>query len=250
MANLDAVVAAPDDEAPRLAYADAVATSDPARAELIKLQITLARCRKGNLDPEQRGASYTREHQLIEQHGAEWAKDVRPLAPKYVFLRGFVEHVFLDAAKFLSSAPELYKKAPVLHLDLTGAKPACAQLLGSPHLDRIISLRLAGNGLGDAEAIAIASSSHLGKLEWLDLSGNQIGAAGLDALAASDRLPRLGYLGFADNQVADPTPAHGDEYDAETPGAIELVNKHGKREWLAARTRPQWPPPRDAVWPS
>jgi uncharacterized protein (TIGR02996 family) len=246
-ALLAAVVAAPDDETPRLAYSDAIAKSDPARAELIKLQIVLARWRKAHENPDTRPEASARERVLLDQGAAAWAADVKPLVDKCQFLRGFVEVVTLDAAKFLASAPELYRRAPILHLDLTNVKPVAAQLFQSPHLARIKSLNLRANKLGDAEAVLVAKSPYLRKLEWLDLSSNEIGEAGLDALVATDRLPRLGYLRFEDNTAADPTPRHADEYDAESAQATALQAKHGKRAWLDARTRAEWPPPRDAV---
>lgn len=244
-ALLHAVVAAPADDAPRLAYARAIAASDPGRAELIELQLALARARKAHTAPPD--ASLHRELALLHAHGAAWAAGVAPLVDKWQFLRGFVEVVTLDAARFLAGAGELYRRAPVLHLNLAGAKPVAAALFGSPHLARIVSLKLAGNALDDADAAALAASPHLGSLEWLDLGRNRIGAAGLEAIAASHRLPRLGYLGFAGNAIADPTPQHADEYDAASTAAQQLQRKYGPRAWLDARPRSTWPPERDAV---
>jgi uncharacterized protein (TIGR02996 family) len=246
-ALLAAVVAAPDDETPRLAYSDAIATSDPARAELIKLQITLARWRKAHDNPPTRVEFSARERVLLDQHAAAWAADVKPLVDKCQFLRGFVEVVWIDAATFLASAPELYRRAPVLHLDLTGVKAVAAELFQSAHLARIKSLNLRANQLGDAEAKLLAKSPYLKHLRWLDLSSNEIGDAGLDALAATDRLPKLGYLRFESNKAADPTPQHADEYDAPSAQAKALQAKHGTRAWLDTTTRAEWPPPRDAV---
>jgi hypothetical protein len=244
-ALLQAVVDAPTEDAPRAAYARAVAAIDPERAELIDIQLELARADRAHTGPPP-GMS-NRQVVLLRAHGARWAADVRPLVDEWRFLRGFVEDVKLDAARFLTVAPELYRRAPVLHLDLTGVKPVAAELFRSPRLARIQSLGLLHNGLGDAEVAALAASSHLANLRWLDLSNNQIGAAGLEALAASRNLPRLGYLGFATNAVPDPTPQHADEYDATSPAGEELQRKYGPRAWLDARTRWRWPPPRDAV---
>ncbi|HET7504340.1 MAG TPA: hypothetical protein VFK02_25135 [Kofleriaceae bacterium] len=244
-ALLEAVVDAPTDDAPRLAYARAIAASDPERAELIELQLAVARARKTHTAPP--AGALDREFRLIRDRGAAWAADVKPLVDKWQYLRGFVEVVTLPAAAFLQRAADLYRRAPVLHLDLTGAKPVAAALFASPHLARLVSLKLAGEGLGDAEAKLLAASPHLARLEWLDLSRNQIGAAGLEAIAASSHLPRLGYVSFAANAVADPTPQHADEYDADSAVAKQLQAKYGPRAWLTARQRSDWPPPRDAV---
>lgn len=244
-ARMQAVVDAPTEDAPRAAYARAVAATDPERAELIDIQLELARARRAHT--EDGHPALNREGALIRTHGARWAADVRPLVDSWQFLRGFTDVVTLDAARLLSVAPELYRRAPVLHLNLTGVQLVAAELFQSPHLARIQSLNLRRNALGDAEVAALAASPHLANLRWLELGINQIGAAGLEALAASRNLPRLGYVGLATNAIPDPTPQHADEYDATSTVGEALQRTYGPRAWLDARPRWQWPPPRDAV---
>ena len=189
-----------------------------------------------------------RRAQILEHaHGRRWAADLPAAVDSYGFRRGFVEDVGMDAAAFLATAPELYRRAPILHLTLTGAAPVARELFASPHLAQIVSLSLMKNQLDDAAIVALAGSPHLGALRWLNLDFNQIGAAGLEALAASDRLPSLGYVGFGHNAVPDPSPTHADEYDVDTAAARELQRRHGTRRWLSAKPpRPTWPPSRDA----
>jgi len=244
-AALHAVIAAPTEDEPRLAYADAVAASDPERAELIRIQVALARARQAHVMPA--AGAVSQEHALLRARAATWGADLAPLVDKLQFLRGFPEVVTLDAAAFLERADELYRRAPILHLDLTGVTAVAARLFASPQLARIRSLRLNGNRLGDAEVALLAASPHLGNLAWLDLGSNQIGAAGLEALAASQALPKLGYVGFAFNAVEDPTPRHADEYDATSAEGKRLQAAYGPRAWLDAKRRYTWPPPRDAV---
>ena len=57
-----------------------------------------------------------------------WPGAVRTLVAGWQFFRGFVEAVWLDAATFLAKAPELYRRAPVLQLYLSGAAPVAGQL--------------------------------------------------------------------------------------------------------------------------
>ncbi len=243
----DAVVQAPEDDAPRIAYAEAIASTDPDRAELIRLQVALARWRRAHEDPPERLDASLRARILLDRHQPAWEADVRPLVAGCAFLRGFVELVELDAGRFLATAPELYRRAPILHLVLTGVKPVAAELFASPRLARIASLTLLRNRLDDTDVEELARSPHLGRLRWLDLGLNSVGAGGLEAVAASDRLPLLGYLGFSGNLVADPTPRHADEYDRTSPAAEALQDRHGRRDWLDARPRGTWPPDRDAV---
>ena len=77
--------ARPDDDGPRLVWADLVGGE---RGELVVIQCELAR---GNVTPELRA----RERELLDQHGVAWAGDVRPLAWQWSYRRGFIEAVWL-----------------------------------------------------------------------------------------------------------------------------------------------------------
>jgi uncharacterized protein (TIGR02996 family) len=250
-----AVTAGPLADAPRLAYADAVAGADPERAEFIRMEVELTRRRAGHpaQTSQEDGELSWRSHEKMTTRGREWARSLRNLVGGFGFYRGFAESVKIDATAFVDLAPRLYRLAPVLQLDLSGVAPVTGRLFGSPHLRQIRTLSLLRNGLGDAEVELLAASPHLGELRWLDLGLNRIGAAGLEALAASPNLPRLEWLGFRVNAVDDPTPQHADEYDADSAVARELQARYGPRPWLSAHSRPEWPPDRDcyaAAWKS
>ena len=254
LARLNAAVTAdPLADAPRLAYADAVAGADPERAEFIRTTVELTRRRAGHpaRTSQEDGELSWRSHEKMTTRGREWARSLRNLVGGFGFYRGFVESVKIDATAFVELAPRLYRLAPVLQLDLSGVAPAAGRLFGSPHLRQIRTLSLLRNELGDAEVELLAASPHLGELRWLDLGLNRIGTAGLEALAASPNLPRLEWLGFRVNAVGDPTPQHADEYDADSAVARELQARYGPRPWLSAHRRPEWPPGRDcyaAAW--
>jgi uncharacterized protein (TIGR02996 family) len=243
------VVAAPLDDTPRLAYAEAVQDADPERTEFIWMQIEQRRLRRDRVSDERQLEISLRSAYLKADRSAEWAREVRTLVAGYQFYRGFVEAVWLDAATFLARAAELYERAPVLQLYLSGAAPVAQELFASPYLSRIRGLSLLRCELGDAEAGLIANSPYLSELEWLDLGLNHVGAAGVRALAASAALPRLGYVGLLGNALDDPTPQHADDYDADSLMATELQARYGRREWLSAHSRAVWPPDRDLVHP-
>ncbi len=243
----EAILAAPDEELPRLAYSDAVATSDVARGEFIKLQIVLARWRKAHENPSARPQTSARAAVLRDQHGKRWAAPINALVDGWSFYRGFVELVELDAGRFLASAPQLFRTAPILHLDLTNVKAHATALFASPHLARIQSLSLTRNELGDAEIAQLAKSPYLGGLRWLSLASNEIGEAGIEALAATDRLRALAYVNLDFNPGPNPVPEHVDEYGGETALAKVLQAKFGLRRWMSSENRHEWPPERDAV---
>src|SRR5947209_6715171 len=96
---------APDDDSPRLLYADWLADRGAGkRAELIRLQIALAALPTN--DPR-RTELAVRERELLDAHGALWAKPFAGLVDGWAFHRGFVEEVVLSAADFLANSAQL-----------------------------------------------------------------------------------------------------------------------------------------------
>lgn len=245
------IVAHPEDDAPRLAFADALQGIDDDRASFIRAQVKVSQVYRSRwLSPDYGDLSIL--EQSLLSSGAPALEPVRGRVDKQRLKRGFVEAVWLDARRFLGDAADLFERAPILDVNLTGVAAVARELFASPHLARLRSLDLSDNGLDDDAAVALAGSPHLEKLAWLDLSKNKISAKGLDALAASQRLPRLGYLCLADNLCIDPTPRIGgcDDYgnfDLEYPAAgRELAARHGERAWLTTSSF-SWPPEREAV---
>ncbi|HEU0033371.1 MAG TPA: TIGR02996 domain-containing protein [Kofleriaceae bacterium] len=103
-ALLQAVYDAPDDDAPRLVYADALLERSDPRGELVSLQLRLAR---GPDDRELR----RREKELLDAHGKQWLGELAPIiASGFAFERGFlaecrIENRFIDRVKKLAGHP-------------------------------------------------------------------------------------------------------------------------------------------------
>src|SRR4051812_23231024 len=108
-ALVQAILHAPDDDAPRLVYADWLdETGDADRAEFIRVQCRMARL--PFYDP-----SYAeldrRSRALLAVHQAEWR--LPGLAAQQVFRRGFVEELTLSAGLFTSRAADIFGRLPV-----------------------------------------------------------------------------------------------------------------------------------------
>src|SRR5581483_11371747 len=74
-AFLQAILDAPDDDAPRLAYAAHLEQrGEPERAALIRVQCELAHFPEGD---ERRAALAAQERQLLDEHGEEWLGPLR-----------------------------------------------------------------------------------------------------------------------------------------------------------------------------
>jgi uncharacterized protein (TIGR02996 family) len=249
------VVKNPAPDAPRVAYADAVAATDPDRAELVRVQLQLLHSRRKGEPALARADAYTRQDVLLDRHKDAWGRPITavPGVQFLRFLRGFVEQVRMTARDFLAHGAEVYARAPILHLDLVELAPLAREVFGSPLLGRIHSLRLTRNKLDDAAAESLAASPHLGNLRWLDLTYNQITQRGLDAICASTNLPALRFVDLGDNIVDDPTPRIG-ETDVMTNAIVRveipqaaraLEARFGKRPWLSYESAGTFPPERD-----
>lgn len=155
---LAAVLAAPDDDGPRLVYADWLEENgDPERAEFIRVQIEIAR-RNGLAAVQPSTAEYhliARERILLHRCGDAWLAPLRakgePLMNRSShgqFVRGFVEIVWMTATTFLKRGETLFRRAPVRELRVTRAmENECALLFRSGLLTRLTALDLSGRML-------------------------------------------------------------------------------------------------------
>jgi uncharacterized protein (TIGR02996 family) len=118
---LAAVLDHPDDDAPRLRYADWLADNgDPCRAEFIRVQCQLA---EGALSPECAEALREREEKLLKENEARWLPFApgSPSAddmPRTCWLRGFVRSLVSyrwDAEGLV----RVFKEHPVQYLWLS-----------------------------------------------------------------------------------------------------------------------------------
>jgi uncharacterized protein (TIGR02996 family) len=131
-AFLQAIIEDPDDDTPRLVYADYLDERGDPRGEFIRVQLALARLP----DDPRRPELEVRERRLLAEHGEEWARPLRPWVTGWTFRRGFVEAVKLPAQSYLDHAVVLRHRAPVrrFEVDLTGFNviPAVLDRLPEP----------------------------------------------------------------------------------------------------------------------
>ena len=219
------IIANPDDDAPRLIYADWLEEhGDEARAEFIRVQ-----CEKARIvcwhDPERWDRLHDRELALFQEHQTAWQAELLKLGGRlaWEFERGFAGMVIVeDLATFRKHAAKVVRLAPVrkvrfLHLsaedvaglaeepllalfsrldlsDLLLGDEGTVALMASPHLRQLKGLWLAHCGLGPAAAEAVAGTAALQGLLELDLSDNHILTRGARALVASPHLRGLRIL--------------------------------------------------------
>ncbi|MCX5747440.1 MAG: hypothetical protein NT062_33670 [Proteobacteria bacterium] len=118
----------PDDDAPRLVWADRVGGE---RGELVVIQCDLAR---GGLSLDDERDRRQRERVLLSTHGATWAGELAMHATRWQFRRGFIDAVQLRGDQF--GHLDLTDDPLVSTITLTGELDDVDfdRLLGLPHL--------------------------------------------------------------------------------------------------------------------
>src|SRR5579871_5981795 len=108
---LSAILAAPDDDLPRLIYADWLdERGDADRAEFIRTQIELARLPAAL---RRRSPLAARERELLAGHEADWLGPLSEIVTTAVFRRGFVDELIVMAEAFLRHADLLFASYPI-----------------------------------------------------------------------------------------------------------------------------------------
>jgi uncharacterized protein (TIGR02996 family) len=217
-ALLRGVLDHPDDDAPRLVFADWLEEhGDAARAEFIRVQIDLAILPAG----DRRGAALRkREKALLKAHRKEWLKPFDGLIDEGEFRRGFVERVTVFCDQLLTeNAGTLFEIAPVRDLEVlplgddldTPVRDLYDEeyvneedvglgfenidfeaLLGNlPGIWRLTRLDLRMHFMTDESVAKLARVKHLSNLRALNLADNEVRGNAMRALMKS---PVLGHL--------------------------------------------------------
>src|SRR5437764_1020348 len=120
---LQRIRAYPDDDVPRLIFADwlderaaELAAGERAeahdRAEFIRIQLALARTPE---DDRRRPNLLVAEREHLDAYRENWAAAFRGLATGLEFRRGFVEEVKIAARQYVQHAPDLFAAGPIRH---------------------------------------------------------------------------------------------------------------------------------------
>lgn len=209
-ALLRAVCERPDDDLPRLVFADWLdENGDPARAEFIRTQIELARGAVG----DRRAAIEARERDLLAEHRERWDEPFRALNTDpsgYEFVqsvhyrRGLVWAVEIvdDGDQFADVAADLFRLGPIRRLQFW-QKHSHERSSACPELLRLTELRTDRAGFEADELRHLFASPHLRNLVRLDLIADDDNAhldrSGIELLAHSTALPGLRHLDLSGN---------------------------------------------------
>ncbi len=246
-----------EDDTPRLLLADWLDDQGCyERAELIRLQCSLARARENDpRTPEW----HQRTQEILEQHESTWVGPLREVALSWEFRRGLLHlsvkgadlvgdpmarlmqepeanwveglecYLTVSAINRLTLRPFL-NKLTTLRLrtrELWGTARAAHLVANCPHLHRLVTLDFSDTNIREDGATALARSPHLARLTTLRLGHDLIGDRGVIALAGSRYLTRLNTLDLTDNRLE----ARGIEALAHAPGMGWLTSLELAQNW-------------------
>lgn len=212
-----AILAHPDEDTPRLAYADHIEElGDAARAEFIRVQ-----CRFAALNEWDEGytAADVRCRRLLAEH-PEWADAVTAFHPDLVkqvgslrmigahgaFVRGFPGVVGADAEWFARHHDRLFARFPVrsvgFHLETPAERDA---LVDCPGVARLTGLGASMWGETRAGLQALARLRHATGLKRLDVYSEAVAADALEELLHAPQFAALeAFALWADSHDEEP----------------------------------------------
>ncbi|MBN9120680.1 MAG: TIGR02996 domain-containing protein [Planctomycetes bacterium] len=209
-AFLDAIYATPDEDAPRLVFADWLdergSDDDKARAALIRAQ-----CQAEYPSPaSKKRKSLEREAKAILKANADrWLTALRygGVGHSFQFRRGFLDGLTISPTAFIRHGKRLFELAPTLRtVRFPNAANELTELADSPFLAKLASANLTlmctcGYCAIDDELRDLFKSKHARNLRHLNVSRDRIDADGAAALARSSNLANLTSLDLSDNPL-------------------------------------------------
>jgi uncharacterized protein (TIGR02996 family) len=163
---LTQILTDPDDDRPRLVYADWLLREGDPRGELITVQCALARHAATNEDVGPLGPLEWRERTLLKTYGKSWTIDAETRLKywgEFGFRRGFIEQLTFNGG-YHDTYEKVREAAPLLRaLAVAGLD----DLAGSPALEGIEELTIRSGFPKLREVEALAMSPHISKLRRL-----------------------------------------------------------------------------------
>jgi uncharacterized protein (TIGR02996 family) len=208
-AFMTAILAAPDDDTPRLVFADWLdergGADDRARAALIRAQ-----CRLEYLPAGRERTKLTAEVRgLLKRHAKPWTRGLSavPTGRDWTFRRGFLDGGSMSPTAFVERGDDLFRLAPTLRaLKFPNAANEVTELADSPFLARLAAVDLTlmctcGWCSIDEELRDLFKSRYASNLKCLSISRDRLDAAGAAALARSKVLANLTELDLSRNPL-------------------------------------------------
>lgn len=209
-AFLNAILAAPDDDTPRLVFADWLdergTGDDAARAALIRAQCRAEALPAGS---EERHKLEREAKAVLKQHGGGWTKTLMTkwYADGWAFRRGFLDSVEMSATMFTRNAKALFEQYPTVRTarfpDASNELRHVAKCAGLSRLTSLDVSKMCMCGFCSIhlDLKALFASKYAGNLTALNVARNRMGTEGMEQLIASPTLTKLTALDISNNPI-------------------------------------------------
>lgn len=187
-----AIHANPDDDGPRLVYADLLAERDDPRGEFIQLQLATD-------DDDDRDG---REKVLLARYGDGWARDAGVGGGAQVGWRRGFPYALIGEASAILACRGVLQREPITELSITriqGNASGITHLAKLPELAQIRWLRLEGSAYGVAppSMVPLWNCDELASLRTLELVGNLVDDERAPLLAGASWFAQLERLALS-----------------------------------------------------
>jgi uncharacterized protein (TIGR02996 family) len=190
----------PQDDAPRLIYADWLeeqgGVERSARAALIRAQCRLAALPE---DDPARESLEDEEAELLAEYENTWTTPLHGIAEEWRFERGFIEHIRIRVDELLKHAEQLFDFAPLRSLHVLMHFKDVPRFAACPQLQHVEALNFSNGYINDRSLQQLLNSSYIERLQELHLRGNSVNTPGIHALVHSPVFRRLRILDLSHN---------------------------------------------------
>ena len=133
LALLTAIIAYPDEDTPRLIFADWLQENgQPERAEFIRVQIEVTRLPERDRKTPHYRERLTRFRELIVAHRDGWVKPLAVAPTQVVFRRGFIEELRALSGQLVSIGDAVLCREVLSSLEVTAPRDADDAAFGDP----------------------------------------------------------------------------------------------------------------------
>jgi uncharacterized protein (TIGR02996 family) len=196
-----AIAAHPDEDTPRLAYADFVEErSDPGRAAFVRGQVELAGLKADS--PHRRELAF-RCRQLLDAHEEQWLDPRDAFYIDWNWSRGFVETFTTSPPDLEEQDAALFRTHPFRRLWVWKLEGRADGLALVPADNRLTALDLTGNNLNVNQLKKLAKMTHFPPLRELGLMFNALRDTSVKVLCGEPFFQRLDLIRLGANPFTD-----------------------------------------------